>query len=32
MPSFVEELVWTIRQIAPGQRGNRIKHLPKFGF
>src|SRR5262249_34115705 len=32
MPTFVEELVRTIRQIAPRERGNGINHLPKFGF
>src|SRR5258707_4575538 len=32
MPFFVEELVRTIRQIAPGQCGDRINHLPKSGL
>src|SRR5258708_4118123 len=32
MPFFVEELVGTIRQIAPGQCGDRINHLPKSGL
>src|SRR5215510_9765349 len=32
MPSFVQEIVRTIRQIALGQRGDRIDHLPKSGF
>src|SRR5262249_38023681 len=27
-----EELVWTIRQIAPCECGNRINHLTKFGL
>src|SRR6266446_5200241 len=30
VPSFVEELVGTVRQIAPRKSGNRIDHLPKF--
>src|ERR1700739_634492 len=29
MPFSVEDLVRTIRQIAPGQCGNRVNHLPK---
>src|SRR5258708_7589393 len=32
VPTFVEELVRTVRQIAPGQRGDRINHLPKPGL
>src|SRR4029077_5023375 len=32
MPFSVEELVRTIRQIAPGQCGDRINHLPKSGL
>src|SRR5260370_16724621 len=32
MPSFVKELVRTIRQIAPGEGGDGINHLPKVGF
>src|SRR5712691_249344 len=32
MPFFIEELVRTIRQIAPSQCGNRIDHLPKPGL
>jgi hypothetical protein len=32
MPTFVEELVWTIRQIAPSQRGDGVDHLPEFGL
>src|ERR1700692_3193192 len=32
MPFFIEEFVRTIRQIAPGQCGNRINHLPKPGL
>src|SRR5437660_2914586 len=30
VPSSVEELVRTVRQIAPRKSGNRIDHLPKF--
>src|SRR5262247_731494 len=32
MPAFVEELVRTIRQIAPHECRDGINHLPKFGF
>src|SRR5258708_13899888 len=32
MPSLVQELVWTIRQVAPDQCRDGIDHLPKFGF
>src|SRR5215813_7013273 len=32
MPTFVEELVRTIRQIAPRECRDGINHLPKFGF
>src|SRR5262252_10323584 len=32
MPAFVEELVRTFRQIAPGECRDGINHLPKFGF
>src|SRR5580700_6609370 len=32
MPLFVEELVRTIRQIAPSHCWDRINHLPKFGL
>src|SRR5580658_6516465 len=32
MPSFVKELVRTIRQIAPGECGDRVNHLPKLGL
>src|ERR1700726_1355053 len=32
MPALVKELVRTIRQIAPGQRGDRIDYLPTFCF
>src|SRR6185295_15548731 len=32
MPTFVEELVRAIRQIAPRQRRDGINHLPKFRF
>src|SRR6266568_3727967 len=32
MPSFVQEFVRTIRQIAPCQRRNRINDPQKFGF
>src|ERR1700730_15317152 len=32
MPALVKELVRTIREIAPGQRGDRVDHLPKFSF
>src|SRR5262245_253359 len=32
MPTFVKELVRTIGQIAPRERGNGINHLSKFGF
>src|SRR4029077_15345561 len=32
MPSLVQELVWTIRQVAPDQGRDGIDHLPKFGF
>src|SRR5262249_42393567 len=32
MPPFVEELVRTIREIAPRERGNGIDHLPQSGF
>src|ERR1700747_1844219 len=32
MPFLVEELVRTIRQIAPGQCRDRINHLPKSGL
>ncbi len=30
VPSFVEKLVGTVRQIAPRKSGNRIDYLPKF--
>ena len=32
VPTFVNVLARTIRQIAPSERGNGIYHLPKFGF
>src|SRR5262249_352999 len=32
VPTFVEELVRTIRQIAPRECRDRINHLPKCGF
>jgi hypothetical protein len=32
MPSFVEKLVRTIRQVAPGKCGDRIYYLSKFCF
>src|SRR5215471_753189 len=32
MPTFVQKLVRTVGQIAPNQRGDRINHLPQFGF
>jgi hypothetical protein len=32
MPSLVQELVWTICQVAPDQCRDGIDHLPKFGF
>src|SRR5271167_2870268 len=32
MPALVKELVRTIRQIAPSQRGDGVDHLPKFPF
>src|SRR5262249_26126037 len=32
MPTFVEELVRTIRQITPRECRDGINHLPKFGF
>ncbi len=32
MPALVKELVRTIRQIAPGQRGDRVDHPAKFAF
>src|SRR5258708_6739706 len=32
MPSFVEELVRTIGQIAPRHRGDGVNNLPKFGL
>ncbi len=32
MPFLVEELVRTIRQIAPSHCRDRINHLPKFGL
>src|SRR5207244_9742698 len=32
VPSFVEELVGTVRQIAPSQRRDRINHLAEFGL
>src|SRR5260221_13202548 len=32
MPSLVQELVWTIRKVAPDQCRDGIDHLPKFGF
>src|ERR1700747_90841 len=32
MPTFVEELVRTVRQIAPRECRDGINHLPKFGL
>src|SRR6266852_268979 len=32
VPTFVEELVRTIRQDGPSQRGDGVDHLPKFSF
>jgi hypothetical protein len=32
VPTFVEELVRAIRQIAPRERGNSVNHLTEFGF
>src|SRR6185295_12928176 len=32
MPTFAEELVGTIRKIAPRECRDSINHLPKFGF
>src|SRR5258708_40273626 len=32
VPTFVEELIRTIRQDGPSQRGDRVDHLPKFSF
>ena len=32
MPTFVEKLVWAVRQVAPGQRRNSVDYLAKSGF
>src|SRR4026208_2202341 len=32
MPAFAQELVWTIRQIAPGERRDGINHLAKLAL